>query len=97
VHSGDDAREDHSGPEGVRKEADDVLDDGPGVGFGGVHHLDPPISAGRDVDVVEADAGPSHHPKRRQASEKGLVDPGVGADEQGLDLRGEFLESPALG
>ena len=54
--------------------ADHVLGHGQRIGAGGRNHFDPPLAAGVDVDVVEADAEPADDLQHRRGAEQLAID-----------------------
>lgn len=73
--------------ERAQEHGDGVFDDRVGVGFGCMDDGDASGFAGVEVDVVEPDTRAGNDAEVGGLVEEGLVDDGVGANDQGVGLR----------
>ena len=68
------------------------LGGGDGVARGGVHHDDAALGSGFDVDVVDAYAGAADADKAVGGGEDFAGDLGLGADQDGVDVRDQLQD-----
>jgi len=86
-----------AGFEMIEEMCEDVFDDGIGVGIGGVDDGDVVVVACVEVDVVDSDAGSAYDAEFRGFGEEGIVDGGVGSDDEAIRDREMGGEAGVIG